>query len=216
MLPFLLIQPTCRWSQCYQVMNIHSIFGINNKKTLHKALLKLLNASESQDFFFFFTSTWIAISRGCNTGPVVIWPAVCTSLMQNLKCDLQLELETLVSGFYTFILIWICRYLIFKFIQIQTQLNDISRRSWGYKKVHNNIPKKYRNKPDAWLIQLEIAGLQALPESPLKLMEGFSLHHLGLAFDCKCMPVFQKHKIWITVKAAHENTANSLKSWRTG
>lgn len=37
--------------------------------------------------------------------------------------------------------------------------------------VHNNIPKKYRNKPDAWLIQLETVGLQALPESLLKLME---------------------------------------------
>lgn len=65
----------------------------------------------------------------------------------------------------------------------------------GIKRCIIIFPKKYRNKPDAWLIQLEIAGLQALPESPLKLMEGFSLHHLGLAFDCKCMPVFQKHKI---------------------
>lgn len=37
--------------------------------------------------------------------------------------------------------------------------------------VHNDIPQKYSNKLDAWLIQLEIVGLQALPEGLLKLME---------------------------------------------
>lgn len=30
--------------------------------------------------------------------------------------------------------------------------------------------KKNRNKPDAWLIQLEIVGLQTSPESLLKVM----------------------------------------------
>lgn len=80
--------------------------------------------------------------------------------------------------------------------------------------VHNDIPQKYSNKLDAWLIQLEIVGLQALPEGLLKLMEWFSLHYLGLAFNCKCMLIYQTHKIWIIVKAAHENTANSLKRWQ--
>lgn len=32
------------------------------------------------------------------------------------------------------------------------------------------LAKKNRNKPDAWLIQLEIVGLQTFPESLLKLM----------------------------------------------
>lgn len=217
MVPLLLIQPTCRWSQYYQAMNIYSALGINTKKIciIHKAPLKLLNASESQVGFFCFTNTWIVISRGCSTEAIGFWPSVLTDAEPKVWFVARTGKISLWL-LYTCILIWTYRYLVWIFIQIHNQLNDISRRSWGCKKVPNNICKKYRKKPDAWQIQLELVGLQALPGSLLKLMEWFSLHYLGLAFDCKCMPIFQKHKMWIIVKAAHENTANSLKRWWTG
>lgn len=133
--------------------------GNTHKKSIAECIRLHISRTPECQFkhkIFFFTGTWIDTYRGCNSGAVVIWPAVCTCTNAESKAwfvartgKISLWLLYLcISLRYCSMSQRYCKYFICKLIQIQRQLNNLSRKRCRCEKVLSNIPWKYRNITD--------------------------------------------------------------------